>query len=546
MLQELKIENYAIIDTLAIDFSTGLNTITGETGAGKSILLGALGLLAGGKAESAAFADNEKNCIIEALFKVQGQTEFFQQNDIHCTDGEIIIRRTISPTGRSRAFINDEPVSLSLLKELSGRLVDIHSQHQTLLLSQTDYQTGIVDSVSGYPLDNYRGLYRSLRVVQKELKTLTEQSAQNRKRADYLEFQTEQIAQAQINPGEIAEMEQRAKMLSNATEIAQGLAYAAAAMQHDEMGVVVVLKNALQSINKIKNNLPEAAEFSERLQSLYLESKDLALELEIVTDKIEINPAELQALEERLDTIYTLLHKHSVETPAELLDLYDQMQNELGEFVDMDAKIEQLQSEIDRLTSETSTEAVKISKARHAAAPVIEKAIVSSLKDLGIKDAQFSVLITDSVEFTPTGANKISMLFSGNAGKAPQPIENVASGGEMSRVMLAIKGLISRNTELSTIIFDEIDTGVSGVVAHKMGEIIEKMSSSMQVLNITHLPQVASKGDSHFLVYKDHKGTHIKRLSSEERVEHIAMMLSGSAITEAAIKQARELIGVKN
>lgn len=542
MLRELKIDNYAIIDTLAIDFGNSLNTITGETGAGKSILLGALGLLAGGKAEAAAFADNDKNCVIEATFELSGLDDFLAANDIQSNAGEIIIRRTISPTGRSRAFVNDEPVSLTLLKELSSRLVDIHSQHQTLLLSQGDYQTDIIDAISGYPTEKYKNLYRSLRASQKELKTLTEQSIQNRRRAEFLEFQINQIDEARINPAEITEMESRVKILSNATEILENLAYAAGAMQHEELGVVITLKNALQAISRIKDTLPQAEEFNERLNSLYLESKDLAGEMDATVDKIEVNPLELQTLEERLDTIYTLLHKHSVETPEQLLEIYEQMQTELGAFVDVDTKIEQLQATIDRLSSDTKAEATKISKARHKAVPAIEKEIVSTLQELGIKDAQFVISITDLEEFTPTGSNSVSMLFSGNAGKAPQPIESVASGGEMSRVMLAIKGLMSQKTELSTIIFDEIDTGVSGVVAHKMGEIIVRMSRSMQVLNITHLPQVASKGDNHYLVYKDTNGTHIKRLTKEERIEHIAAMLSGSQVTEAAIHQAKELI----
>lgn len=542
MLRELRIENYAIIDNLSIDFSEGLNTITGETGAGKSILLGALGLLAGAKAEPAAFADNDKNCVIEALFTTSGHDEFMSANDITCVNSELLVRRMISPSGRSRAFVNDEPVSLTVLKELSSRLVDIHSQHQTLLLGQQDYQIGIVDALSDCPIDDYKTKYQAYKATQKELRSLTEQSAENKRRAEFLEFQINQIDEAQINVDMIAQMESRQKMLSNSTEIVESLAYAAGAMQHDEMGVVVVLKNALNALSRIRESYPKAEEFWERTNSLYLEAKDLAGELDISVENIEINPAELQQIDQQLDAIYNLLHRHSVETPAQLLEVYDAMQAEFGSFIDVDFRVEHLQKIIQEQVNELNIEAQKISKARHEAADMMMASVVATLKELGIKEAQFSVVITDLQEFTPTGMNAITMLFSGNSGKAPQPIENVASGGEMSRVMLALKGLMSRKSELSTIIFDEIDTGVSGVVAHKMGEIIVRMSGSMQVLNITHLPQVASKGESHFLVYKDGGGTHIKRLNSQERIDHIATMLSGSTVTEAARKQAIALI----
>lgn len=542
MIRKLKIENYAIIDNLEIDFTAGLNTITGETGAGKSILLGALELLAGGKAEAAAFADNEKNCVIEAVFTISTKDSFYADNDIHAVDGEVVVRRTISPSGRSRAFVNDEPVSLTLLRELSQRLVDIHSQHQTLLLSKADYQTQIVDSISGYSIENYEVLYRNLRQRQKELKILIDSAENNRRRAEFLEYQIEQIEQAGVNPDEIAEMEQRQKILSNATDIVYSLGYATGAMQHDDMGVVITLKNALNSVLKIRDSLPQAEEFAERLNSLYLESKDLASEMENQVENIEVNPAELQQIDEHLDTVYTLLHKHSVETPEELLELCDSMQSELDEIVDVDSQVEKLQAKIQTMVAELKAEADKVGEARRKVAPKIEKEIIETLRELGIKDARFTLMITTTDDFTATGTDKISMLFSANAGKNPQPIESVASGGEMSRVMLSIKGLISQTSELSTIIFDEIDTGVSGVVAHKMGEIIVRMSRSMQVLNITHLPQVASKGESHYLVYKDAQGTHIRRLTHEQRIDHIATMLSGSEVTESARKQAIELI----
>lgn len=543
MIKELKIENYAIIDRLSIDFTPGLNTITGETGAGKSILLGALGLLAGNRADAAAFADNQSNCVIEGVFEIEQENELLTANDIPTEGGELIVRRTISPSGRSRAFINDEPVSLTLLKELSNHLVDIHSQHQTLLLSDTDYQTQIIDLISGYPTENYKTVYKKLKTSQRELKQLREQAASNRQRADFLDYQINQIVDAQINPEEIAEMEARVTILANATEIAEELTYASQAMNHDEMGVVINLKNSLNHINRLREKLPQAGEFSERLNSLYLESKDLASELESALDDIEMNPSELISLQERLDVVYHLLHKHSVDTPTELLGLMDGMQQELDSLTDVDDRITKLETEIEQLNEQAQTLSEQISNSRRQAAPMIESQVTETLAELGMKAARFVVEITDTPELTPTGRNTVTMLFSANAGKSPQSIEQVASGGEMSRVMLAIKGLISRSTKLTTIVFDEIDTGVSGAVAHKMGEIIVAMSQNMQVLNITHLPQVASKGESHFLVHKDGGRTHIHRLSYDERVDHIAAMLSGSEVTEAAKAQAKALLG---
>lgn len=543
MIKELKIENYAIIDKLSIDFTSGLNTITGETGAGKSILLGALGLLAGTRADAAAFADNKSNCVIEGVFEIEQDNELLAANDIQTDGGELIVRRTISPTGRSRAFINDEPVSLTLLKELSNRLVDIHSQHQTLLLSDAEYQTHIIDLISGYPTQNYKAIYKKLKSSQRELKHLKEQALANRQRADFLDYQITQIIDAQINPEEVAEMEARMMILSNATEIAEELSFSAQAMNDDDMGVVINLKNSLNHINRLRDKFPQAEEFAERLNSLYLESKDLASELESSLDDIEINPTELNAIQERLDVTYHLLHKHSVDTAAELLALQDSMQNELDSLTDVDDRVAMLEHEIEHLTNQAETLAEQISSSRREAAPRIASQVSGTLVELGMKSARFLVEITDTAELTPTGRNVVTMLFSANDGKSAQSIENVASGGEMSRVMLAIKGLISQSTKLTTIVFDEIDTGVSGAVAHKMGEIIVAMSQNMQVLNITHLPQVASKGESHFLVHKEGGRTHIHRLSYDERVEHIAAMLSGSVVTDAARSQAIALLG---
>ena len=543
MIRELRIENYAIIDSLSIDFAARLNTITGETGAGKSILLGALGLLAGGRAESAAFADNEKNCVIEGVFEIAGEEDFLRDNDIELIGNELIVRRVISPQGRSRAFINDEPVSLSVLKELSSRLVDIHSQHQTLLLNDENFQINIIDQITGYSTDNYKILYKKLKAIGKELKLLKEQATAGETRAEFLRYQIEQIEAGGVNPLKISEQEERMRLLENATEIAAALGYTVGALDDEERGVVIAIKNSLQAISRIRKNFPRADQFYERLNSLYLEAKDLLSEIEQAAEGIEINPAELETIQGQLDSVYKLFHRHNVETAEQLLDFSRAMQAELDGFENIDERVVKLEKEFSIINNQAFAEAERLNKVRLGACEKIEKEVVAVLCELGIKDARFAIEISDTEELTSTGRNSVRMLFSANAGRALQGIESVASGGEMSRVMLAIKGLVSRSTELTTIVFDEIDTGVSGAVAHKMGEIIERMSARMQVLNITHLPQVASKGENHYLVYKDGSGTHIRKLGVQERIDHIAAMLSGSTVTEAARAQARQLLG---
>lgn len=543
MIRELRIENYAIIDLLSIDFAARLNTITGETGAGKSILLGALGLLAGGRAESAAFADNEKNCVIEGVFEIAGEEDFLRDNDIELIGNELIVRRVISPQGRSRAFINDEPVSLSVLKELSSRLVDIHSQHQTLLLNDENFQINIIDQITGYSTDNYKILYKKLKATGKELKLLKEQATAGETRAEFLRYQIEQIEAGGVNPLKISEQEERMRLLENATEIAAALGYTVGALDDEEHGVVIAIKNSLQALSRIRKNFTRADQFYERLNSLYLEAKDLLSEIEQAAEGIEINPAELETIQGQLDSVYKLFHRHNVETAEQLLDFSRAMQAELDGFENIDERVVKLEKEFSIINNQAFAEAERLNKVRLGACEKIEKEVVAVLCELGIKDARFAIEISDTEELTSTGRNSVRMLFSANAGRALQGIESVASGGEMSRVMLAIKGLVSRSTELTTIVFDEIDTGVSGAVAHKMGEIIERMSARMQVLNITHLPQVASKGENHYLVYKDGSGTHIRKLGVQERIDHIAAMLSGSTVTEAARAQARQLLG---
>lgn len=544
MLKDLSIRNYAIIDSLDIEFSKGLNIITGETGAGKSILLGALSLVAGSRADAAVISKQDQNCVAEAVFDISGYglESFFEHNDLDYNQ-TITVRRVIAPNGRSRAFIDDSPVTLNVLKELISKLIDIHSQHQTLLLSDHDFQTNVVDAVAqnGSLLGQYTTIYSSMKECSRKLRQLREASAESARRKDYLTFQVEQIAQMEIKAGEIEELEAEVNTLTHATEIAEALNQCATILEAEEIGVVQLLRNIMSSMSRTSSKHSPSGELRDRVESAYLEIRDIAQQSAIELEKVEINPARLDLAQQRLDALNSLCHKHGVETTAELLELNGQMENELLELNSGEDIITALEKEEADLTVKAFDLAAKISATRAKVAPMIEKHICQTLASLGILNAKMIVQINDTKELTAKGTDHIEMLFSANASSAAQRIDSVASGGEMSRLMLSIKSLVSQKMKLPTVIFDEIDTGVSGAVADKMGQIIMQMATQMQVLNITHLPQVAAKGDNHYLVYKDN-GTHIKKLTSTERIEHIAMMLSGSEVTQAAREQAKVLI----
>ena len=557
MLRHLKIENYAIIGHLDIDFHPGLNTITGETGAGKSILLGALSLLGGARADAGVIRDGANTCVIEAEFGIapykEGLLPVFEENDLDWAD-TITIRRTISAAGKSRAFIDDIPVNLTALRAVADRLVDIHSQHQTLLLAGTGFQTHLVDAVAGHlPLVlSYTAHFRQLNALRTELNKAVQAYEEMAKERDYLQYQLEQLLALRLRSGEVAELEAEQNLLAHAEEIAQGLDYCAGMLTADsgplEGGINAAVKNMALTLGTLSEKYPAAGEMGERLSSVYLELQDLAEDFERRRDDVTVNPERLSVVTRRLDDIYSLCRKHRIDeadAEAELLRLQGELDSKLQGFDAAEGHIGELKRQITEMEAIAVGEAGQISAARTKAAPKIEKHVAKTLADLGIKGAVFEVRITPAKTLTATGGDDIAMLFSGNAGSAPQPIEHVASGGEMSRVMLALKGLVAKSMRMPTIVFDEIDTGVSGHVADKMGEIIAAMGDSMQVLNITHLPQVASKGEHHYFVYKDSAaGTHIRLLTAEERVEHIAAMLSGSAVTEAARMQARELLNI--
>ncbi len=565
MLKHLNIENYAIIGHLDIDFHPGLNIITGETGAGKSILLGALSLLGGARADAAMIRDGENSCVIEGEFDVAPYKEdllpVFEENDLDWEE-VITVRRMITAAGKSRAFISDTPVNLSALRAVADRLVDIHSQHQTLLLTGTGFQTHLVDAVAGHlPLvASYTGHFRQLNALKTELNKVVAANEAAAKERDYLQYQLEQLLALKLKPGEVAQLEEEQNLLTYAEEIAQGLDFCVGMLTADdgplEGGITAGTRAMQQTLTKLAGRYPAAGELAARMESAYLELKDMAEECERRRDEVQIDPERLAVVSQRLDDIYTLCRKHRIDeanAEAELLRLQQELDVQLQEFDAAEERMGELRQQIAALETTAIEEAGRVTEGRRKAVPKIEKHVTKTLSELGIKGATFEVRIVPAKNgLTVTGADDVAMLFSGNAGSAPQPIEQVASGGEMSRVMLALKGLVAKSMRMPTIVFDEIDTGVSGSVADKMGAIIAGMGGSMQVLNITHLPQVASKGEHHYYVYKEASkgggdvaagGTHIRLLTPEERVEHIAAMLSGSAVTEAARTQARELLG---
>lgn len=552
MLRSLYIQNYALIEKLDIDFGSGFSVITGETGAGKSIILGAIGLLLGQRADVKSIRQGAAKCVIEARFEIAGygMRPFFEENELEYED-ECILRREVYASGKSRAFINDTPASLVQMKELGEQLIDVHSQHQNLLLNKEGFQLNVLDILAHdeEELNNYQSLHREWKQVQQDLEDLIVLAEQNKADEDYIRFQLEQLEDAQLAAGEQEELEQEADTLSHAEEIKAGLFRAGQVMNSDEGGLLSALKECLNTMLGLQKVYPSAGELSERLESSYIELKDISQEVSGKEEEIEFNPVRLEEVNDRLNLIYTLQQKHRVTTVDELLALADDYAAKLANITSSDEQIEELKVRSEALYSKVKKQAAVLTKLRTAAAREVEKQMAARLIPLGMPNVRFRVEIGARKEPGVHGADTVNFLFSANKNGALQSISSVASGGEIARVMLSVKAMIAGAVKLPTIVFDEIDTGVSGEIADRMADIMQEMGDSdRQVISITHLPQIAARGRAHYKVYKQDNETetnsHIRRLADEERIEEIAHMLSGATLTDAALNNAKALLGI--
>ena len=550
MLKHLYIKNFTLIDELDIELYPGFSVITGETGAGKSIILGAIGLLLGQRADSKAIKQGADKCVIEAQFDLSryGMEDFFEENDIEYDAADCIIRRELTAAGKSRAFINDTPVQLSMLKELGERLVDIHSQHQNLLLNKQDFQLNVVDIIAGdeKELADYQQAFTQYHAAEKELQALQESIEQNRQNADFLQFQCDELSQANLVEGEQEELEQKSETMSHAEEIKSSLYEADNALSSEGIGVVVSLKKALSAIRQIEQVLPDAKELVERMDSSYIELKDIAQEISSQMEYVDFDPNELDVINNRLDKLYDLEKKYHVDTVEELITKRDELKLQLDRIENSDEALEELQKKLAQLQMQAKKAADTLTKLRTKAAKQIEKEMQTRLVPLSMPNVRFSIQMTEGA-LGASGQDQVAFLFSANTSTPLQFISQVASGGEIARVMLSLKAMISGAVKLPTIIFDEIDTGVSGKTAEKMAQIMQEMGQhERQVISITHLPQIAALGSAHYKVEKEEssKGTisKMRQLSPEERIDEIAQMLSGSDISEAAIQNAKQLL----
>ena len=553
MLRSLYIQNYALIEKLDISFGAGFSVITGETGAGKSIILGAIGLLLGQRAEVKAIRQGASKCVIEARFDISayGMEPFFEDNELEYEE-ECILRREVYASGKSRAFINDTPASLVQMKELGEQLIDVHSQHQNLLLNKEGFQLNVLDILShnDEQLSTYQSLYREWKQAQQELADLIARAEQNKADEDYIRFQLEQLEEANLSVGEQEELEQETDMLSHAEEIKAGLFRVGQLLTSDEGGLLAGLKESLNTMLGLQKVYSPATELAERLESTYIELKDVSQEVSSQEEDVEFNPDRLEEVNDRLNLIYTLQHKHRATTVEELLTLAEEYAAKLAAITSYDERIGELTTLCDTLYNKVRKQAAVLTKARTGAAREVEKQMASRLVPLGMPNVRFQVEMGIRKEPGVHGEDTVNFLFSANKNGSLQNISSVASGGEIARVMLSIKAMIAGAVKLPTIVFDEIDTGVSGEIADRMADIMQEMGEQdRQVISITHLPQIAARGCAHYKVYKQDNETetnsHIRRLADEERVEEIAHMLSGATLTEAALNNAKALLGIK-
>ena len=553
MLRHLYIKNFTLIDVLDIELHPGFSVITGETGAGKSIVLGAIGLLLGQRADLKAIKQGADKCVIEAHFDLSRYDlqPFFDENDIEYDADDTIVRRELTASGKSRAFINDVPVPLSLLKELGEQLVDVHSQHQNLLLNKQDFQLEVVDILAADrdDLASYQQVFADYQSLQRKMEDLKDEIEQNRQNADFLQFQFNELSNARLVSGEQEELEQRSDTMTHSEDIKKALYEADNALSGEQNGVVASLRQSLQALRGIERVYPQALELADRMDSTYIELKDVAQEISARLEETDFDPAELDMVNQRLDKIYDLEKKYRVESIDDLLALQQELDEKLGKIENSDEALAELQQQLDSMQKVVGEKAQVLTTQRQQAARQIEQEMQERLVTLGMPNVRFKVEMV-TVPFGRNGQDKVSFLFSANTSTALQPVSQVASGGEIARVMLALKAMISGAVKLPTIVFDEIDTGVSGKIAEQMAGIMYEMGQhGRQVISITHLPQIAAQGSTHYKVYKEEtaQGTtsHMQLLSDEQRVSEIAQMLSGTSVSDAAIENAKQLMGGK-
>lgn len=552
MLKQLYIKNFTLIDELNIQMHPGFSVITGETGAGKSIILGAIGLLLGNRADSKSIKAGRDRCVIEAHFDLSkyDMQQFFTDNDIDEDLSDTIIRRELTAAGKSRAFINDTPVSLTKMRELGEQLVDIHSQHQNLLLQKEDFQLNVVDIIAQDEKQrkNYEAAYNQYKQANQKLNALKAEIEKNRENEDFLRFQFKELDEAQLQNGEQEELEQEYEMLSHSEDIKTALYQADNHLSGDDGNIIERLKQASEQLANIKDVYPEVTELLERIDSSYIELKDIAQEINGLTDHVEFDPARLETINERLDKLNSLQQKFHVRDLGELIETYHQLKEQLSHIDHSDEDVEDLEQEVIQLLEKAQKQAKELTAIRTKAAKKVEEEMKQRLIPLGIPNVRFCISLTEK-PLSHDGGDKVSFLFSANKSTPLQPVTQVASGGEIARVMLSLKAMISGAVKLPTIIFDEIDTGVSGKIAEKMAQIMVEMGNhERQVLSITHLPQIAAMGSHHYKVSKEEtdEGTisRMTELSQQERVQEIAQMLSGSDVSEAALANAKELLRI--
>lgn len=551
MLSHLHVKNYALIESLEIDFQKGLTIITGETGAGKSILLGALGLVIGQRADSQVLRNKEQKCVVEATYNIKNYSlqPFFELNELDYSD-ECVVRREINPAGNSRAFINDTPVTLPKLKELGNYLIDIHSQNETLAINSGTFQLSLIDAVAqnNKLLSEYQELFAKYKLMQKQLTELKAQEEQSKKDFDYYSFLFNELEEASINADEIKIAEEELETLNNAEEIQSNLLAAVNILSEGELNTLNQLVEIKNLLNNAAKHNTHAKELADRVTSLYIELKELAREVTAASETITADPEKAQILSDKLDTYHHLLQKHRVSTAEELIQIKNDLESKLQYVSGLDTEIAKLENAIQTTEKHLLHQAEEISKRRNSKLQEIEKSVCQTLSALGMPNAVLKINCQKLDKLNETGLDCVQFLFSANKGSEPKELGKVASGGELSRLMLSLKAMLANVKTLPTIIFDEIDTGVSGEIAHKIGNIMEEMAKHMQVIAITHLPQIASKGKTHLKVYKKDKGdiTHssIKQLSKDERVKEIAHMLSGDKITDVALQNAKSLLSL--